>query len=62
MLDATAIETAINTGDAVTLARLIKEQNLSINNGKITADPEMVKKSFGFWDQRQLTKKILLNS
>jgi hypothetical protein len=62
MLDATAIEAAINAGDAVTLAHLIKEQNLSIDNGKITADPEMVKRSYDFWDQRQLIKKILLNS
>jgi len=62
MLDATVINQAIQSGDAETLAALIKEQNLQIKDGKVVADPEMVKQSFDFWDQRQLIKKILLNS
>ena len=62
MLDATEIERAIESGDAEFIAALIKEQNLEIKDGKIVADPVMVKESFEFWDQRQLIKKILLNS
>jgi hypothetical protein len=62
MLDATEIERAIESGNAEFIAALIKEQNLEIKDGKIVADPAMVKESFEFWDQRQLIKKILLNS
>ena len=62
MLDATVINQAIQSGDAETLATLIKEQNLEIKDGKVVADPKIVKQSFDFWDQRQLIKKILLNS
>jgi len=62
MLDATVINQAIQSSDAETLATLIKEQNLEIKDGKVVADPKIVKQSFDFWDQRQLIKKILLNS
>ena len=62
MLDATEINRAIQSGDAATIAAIMREQNLEIKNGKIVGNPTLVKKAFEFWDQRQLIKKILLNS
>lgn len=62
MLDVSEIETAIENGDAEKLASLIKTYNLKIDDGRITADSDTSKKYENFWDQRQLIKKILLNS
>ena len=62
MLDVSEIETAIENGDAEKLASLIKTDNLKIDDGRITADSDTSKKYENFWDQRQLIKKILLNS
>lgn len=62
MLDTIEIEKAIASGDAESIARLIRTQNLEIKNGKIVADKASVKVAFDYWDQIQLIKKILLNS
>ena len=62
MLDVNEVELAIENRDAEKLARLIKTYNLKIDDGRITADSDTSKKYENFWDQRQLIKKILLNS
>jgi hypothetical protein len=62
MLDVSEIEMAIENCDAEKLASLIKTYNLKIEDSRITADSEVYKKYENFWDQRQLIKKILLNS
>ena len=56
------INAAITARDSKKVASLIKKHGLKIENNKITADVETVKASDSFWDQRQLIKKILLNS
>jgi DNA polymerase elongation subunit (family B) len=62
MLDAVEIEDAIQKKDASRLAQLIKNNQLKLQNNKITADDQTIAKASDFWDRRQLIKKILLNS
>ena len=55
----------LETGDAAAIAAYMKENDLTIVDGKIVpveAKAAWVKGQIGFWDQRQQARKILLNS
>jgi len=62
MLDVKELQDAIEVGNAEKVAAIIKEFNLKIVDGKITANDEDIKEFSGYWDRRQHSKKILLNS
>lgn len=53
---------AINNNDAKTISELIKQYNLKIEHGKITADKEVLKLYDGYWDKAQHIRKINLNA
>ena len=62
MLDLVELKNAIDKRDAKKIAQLIKENNLTIKEQKITADEHICNEIINFWDKRQLVKKINLNS
>ena len=62
MLNVSELEQSILGGDAEHIASLIQTYNLKIKDNKIIAEKEVKDKFVTFWDQRQLIKKILLNS
>lgn len=62
MLNVSELEQSILSGDAEHIASLIQTYNLKIKDNKIIAEKEVKDKFVTFWDQRQLIKKILLNS
>jgi len=62
MLNVSELEQSILSGDAEKIASLVQTYNLKIKDNKIIAEKEVKDKFVTFWDQRQLIKKILLNS
>ena len=62
MLNVSELEQSILSGDAEKIASLVQTYNLKIKDNKIIAEKEERDKFVTFWDQRQLIKKILLNS
>jgi Intein splicing domain len=62
MLDVKELQDAVDAGNAEKVAAIIKEFNLKIVDGKITASDKDIKEFSGYWDRRQHSKKIALNS
>jgi uncharacterized protein YajQ (UPF0234 family) len=62
MLDVSDLKDAIANRDAKKIAQLIKENNLTLQGQKITANETVCHEFSNFWDKRQLVKKINLNS
>jgi hypothetical protein len=62
MIDINELKSILNTKDPNLIASYIKKNNLKINDNKIIADNETIKRFSEFYDKRQLVRKILLNS
>jgi uncharacterized membrane protein YvbJ len=62
MLNVDELKQAVKNSDAEKIASLIKKYNLTIDGDKITASNKTIEEFEGFWDKRQLIKKINLNS
>jgi len=62
MLNVDELKQAIQNKDAAKIASLVKQYGLTIENNKISASDENCNQMTGFWDKRQLVKKINLNS
>lgn len=62
MIDVQELKEAIKAKDTQKVAALMKQYNLRLVDGKITAEPATTKLYYEYWDRRQLVKKISLNS
>jgi uncharacterized protein YajQ (UPF0234 family) len=62
MLNVDDLKQAIAGSNVEKIVSLIKKYNLTIDGDKITATTETIDNFEGFWDKRQLIKKINLNS
>ena len=62
MLSLIELTSAIKEGNAETIARLMKENNLVIENGKIIASAKSTELLYDSWNTLQATKKRNLNS
>lgn len=62
MIDVPYIKELINSKNIEKLTAYMKANNLVIKGNKIVGSPEIVSHAMGYWDKRQLVKKILLNS
>lgn len=62
MIDIILLKKLIESKDAVSLSKYIKENGLSLESNKIVATSSQIKQSYEYYDKRQLVRKILLNS
>jgi DNA polymerase elongation subunit (family B) len=62
MIDIQELKVAIGGGDAAKIAALMKQYDLKLVDGKITANKPTITLYYEYWDRRQLVKKISLNS
>lgn len=63
IIDIEKLKNLIASGNAKKIAHYMENHNLAIANGKIICkDKHYVKEQIGYWDKRQLVKKINLNS
>lgn len=62
MLDVSYLRSLIENNDPEKIANYLKQNNLKLDGSKIVADKEVLEEAIGYWDKRQLVRKILLNS
>lgn len=61
MLDISILKTAISNNNPEEIAKIIKQYNLTVADGKIKADEKVLKLFSEYWDKRQQVKKLKLN-
>jgi hypothetical protein len=61
MLDISILKTAIANNNPEEIAKIIKQYNLILADGKIKADEKVLKLFSEYWDKRQQVKKLKLN-
>jgi len=62
MLDISILKNAIENNNPTEIAKIIKQYNLHLEDGKIKADEKVLKLFSEFWDKRQQVKKLKLNA
>jgi len=61
MLDISILKTAIANNNPEEIAKIIKQYNLTMVDGKIKASEKVLKLFSEYWDKRQQVKKLKLN-